>query len=321
MTFLSQDRIVRATSDAAKLRLVLVDATRAAQSISGKHEAQGYAAQLLGESIASALLLASDLKGQGTVQLRFTLSGDISRVSADATPFGLVRAMIPRDDILRTGSFEPMLSPQTLRVVKLDRHGNRLSEGVVEMVSPDISASMTHYLRQSEQGTYLLRVMARYDAAESRLRFAGGLLVEAFPGHVAADWSRVEALVSDLDLADYVRADGQGLRLGAVQERFEAEFPLQVHKEFEIEPFCPCSDESVLRALSSLGREGLESLFLENREAEMFCEFCRKRYTVSVPQILALLNEAEEKEMLGLEPELPEEPGDGETPGEPEDRG
>jgi molecular chaperone Hsp33 len=317
MTFLSQDRIVRATSDAARLRLVLVDATRAAQSISEKHEARGYAAQLLGESIASALLLASDLKGQGTVQLRFSLSGDISRVSADATPFGLVRAMIPRDEIVRTGSFEPMLMPQTLRVVKLDRQGTRLSEGVVEMVSADISASMTHYLKQSEQGTYVLRVMARYDEAGSRLRFAGGVLVEAFPGFLPADWNRVQAFLESLDLADYVRADGQGLRLGALQERFETEFPLQVHKEFEIEPFCPCSEESVLRALSSLGREGLESLFLENREAEMFCEFCRKRYTVSVPQILGLLNEAEEAEILGKEAELPEEP---EEPGTEEEK-
>ena len=78
MTFLSQDRIVRATSDTAKFRLVLVDTTRAANTIAAMHEARGYAAQLLGESIASALLLASDLKASGTVQLRFTLSGDIS---------------------------------------------------------------------------------------------------------------------------------------------------------------------------------------------------------------------------------------------------
>jgi molecular chaperone Hsp33 len=315
MTFLSQDRIVRATSDAAKFRLVLVDATRAAQAIAEKHEARGYASQLLGESIASALLLASDLKGQGTVQLRFTLSGDISRVNADATPFGLVRAMIPRDEVLRTGSFEPMILPQTLRVIKLDRDGNRLSEGVVEMVDPDISASMNHYLKQSEQGTYLLRVASRYDEAESRLRFAGGLLVEAFPGFAPADWAKVESLAKSIDMEAFTREEGPGLRLGAVQDVFGSEFTLQVHKEFEIEPFCPCTEEGVLRALSSLGREGLESLFLENREAEMFCEFCRKRYVVSVPQILGLLNEAEEKEIMGKEPEEPriDEP---ELPGE-----
>jgi molecular chaperone Hsp33 len=313
MTFLSQDRIVRATSDAAKFRLVLVDATRAAQTISEKHEARGYASQLLGESIASALLLASDLKGQGTVQLRFSLSGDISRVNADATPFGLVRAMIPRDEILRTGSFEPMVLPQTLKVIKLDRNGSRISEGVVEMVDPDISASMTHYLKQSEQGTYLLRVAAQYDEAESHLRFAGGILIEAFPGFTPAEWAKVEAIAKTINLADFTREEGPGLRLGAVQDLFSAQFTIQVHKEFEIEPFCPCTEEGVLRALSSLGREGLESLYLEGRDAEMFCEFCRKRYVVTQLQIQDLLNEAEEAEIMGKEPELPEDP---EAPGE-----
>ena len=317
MTFLSQDRIVRATSDAAKFRLVLVDATRAAQAISEKHEARGYASQLLGESIASALLLASDLKGQGTVQLRFSLSGDISRVNADATPFGLVRAMIPRDEILRTGAFEPMVLPQTLKVIKLDRDGSRLSEGVVEMVDPDISASMTHYLKQSEQGTYLLRVTAQYDESESRLRFAGGLLIEAFPGFTPADWAKVEAITKTVNLADFVREDGLGLQLGALQDLFSAEFTIQVHKEFEIEPFCPCTEEGVLRALSSLGRGGLESLYLEGRDAEMFCEFCRKRYVVTQLQIQDLLNEAEEAEIMGKEPELPEAP---EEPGTEEEK-
>jgi len=321
MTFLSLDRIVRATSDAAHFRLVLVDATRAAREISEKHEAKGYASQLLGETIASALLLASDLKGQGTVQLRFSLSGDISRVNADATPFGLVRAMIPRDEILRVGAFEPMLSPQTLRVIKLDRDGNRLSEGVVEMVDADISTSVGHYLKQSEQGIYALRVQARHDEAASGLKFAGGFLLEAFPGHTPAEWERVVAFAGSLDLAQHARPDGTGLHLGSLLEAFDAAFGIKIHREFEVEPFCPCTEQGVLRALSSLGRQGLESLFLENRDAEMFCEFCRKRYIVTVPQILTLLNEAEEAEIMGEEAELPEEteePGETDEPGEAE---
>src|SRR5690606_32552682 len=48
MNFLKHDRILRATGDAAKYRLVLVDATHAAHDIATRHEARGYAAQLLG---------------------------------------------------------------------------------------------------------------------------------------------------------------------------------------------------------------------------------------------------------------------------------
>jgi molecular chaperone Hsp33 len=245
------------------------------------------------------------------VQMRFSLSGDISRVNADATPFGLVRAMIPREEILRTGSFEPMVLPQTLRVIKLDKNGSRLSEGVVEMIAPDISASVTHYLKQSEQGTYLLRVAAQYDEAESRLRFAGGILVEAFPGFTPSDWATVETIAADIDLSAYVRQESVGLNLGEIYDLFAGLFGTQIHKEFEIEPFCPCNEQGVLRALSSLGREGLESLYLEGREAEMFCEFCRKRYLVSLEQIQDLMNDAEftvPEEPEISEPEIPEDP-------------
>jgi molecular chaperone Hsp33 len=296
MDFLKLDRIVRATGDAAKFRLVLVDTTRAANAIAARHEAGGYAAQLLWEAAAAALLLASGLKGPGTAQIRFSLSGDISRVAADATPFGLVRAMIPREEILRTGSFEPMVLPQTLKVIKLDKEGNRVSEGIVEMVAADLSESVTHYLRQSEQGTALLRVAASFDETEAKLRFAGGVLIEAFPEAKQADWKALEALLNGLDFAANARPEAEGLNLDALFAAF-GDYEPQIHKEFEIEPFCPCSEEGVIRALSSLGRDGLESLYLEGletgRDAEMFCEFCRKRYTVGPEKILEMLNEAE----------------------------
>jgi molecular chaperone Hsp33 len=297
MNFLQHDRIVRATGDAAKFRLVLVDATAAANSITLRHEAGGYAAQLLGQAASAALLLASGLKGPGTAQLRFFLSGDISRVAADATPFGLVRAMIPRDEILRTGSFEPMMLPQTLKVIKLDKEGTRVSEGIVEMVAADLSESVTHYLRQSEQGTASLRVAAAWDETEGKLRFAGGVMIEAFPEAKEADWRALETILKGIDFAAHARPNASGLDLDALYALFSDWSP-QVHKEFEIEPFCPCSEEGVLRALSSLGRDGLESLYLEGREAEMFCEFCRKRYTVSPEKILEMLNEAEGREEI-----------------------
>ncbi|HEX2613041.1 MAG TPA: Hsp33 family molecular chaperone HslO [Fibrobacteria bacterium] len=295
MDFLKLDRIVRATSDGAGCRLVVVDATRAANSISAGHEAGGYAAQLLGEASAGALLIASGLKGPGTVQLRFALSGDISRLAADATPFGLVRAMIPREEVLRTGSFEPMVLPQTMRVIKLDQDGGRLSEGIVEMASSDLSESLTHYLRQSEQGASVARVSATWDTEAGRLRHAGGILMEMFPGYTEKNRLALEERVKAVDFTAHRREGSEGLDLDSLMAFF-GDFGLKVHKEFEIEPFCPCSEEGVLRALSSLGREGLESLFLEGAEAELFCEFCRKRYVVGQAKLLEMLNEAEENE-------------------------
>ena len=297
-TFTHGDRIWRATGETLAIRMVLVDATQTANRIASAHGAQAFARQLLGESISASLLLASGLKGPGTVQLRFSLSGDISRVAADATPLGLVRAMIPQEDLSRTGSFEPMLLPQMLTVRKLDREGQCIAEGIVEMESPDISQTVTHYMRQSEQGKAFLRAASRCDTPTGeRLHFSGGFLIESFPGLPEAEWKAVETAAQSLDLAAYALPGG-GLDLRALFNRFAAIFPAQIHQEFKVESYCPCTEDGVLRAMAGLGRDELLNILMEGQETEVFCEFCRRRYAIHPEQIGSLLDGLEGDEVI-----------------------
>jgi len=317
--FSTQDRILRATGEKVEIRFVLVDATLAADWIADRHGARGYARQLLGEAAAGALLLASGLKWPGTVQLRFSLSGDINKLAADATPLGLVRAMIPQEELERTGSFEPMVLPRSLTVRKLDKEGQVLSEGVVEMVSSEISASLMHYLHQSEQTKSLVRVVAVCDDSGERLRFCGGFLMEAFPGVLDEHWIPVTHIAESLDFGDFIRpvkheesgGDGkggehEGLDLSRLFATLTAPFPAQIHQEFGVEHFCPCSEKGVLQALTGLGRDELESMYLGGEDVEVFCEFCRKRYVVEAEKLKGLLEEADDPDEAGEMP--PEEP-------------
>src|SRR5688572_17048728 len=94
-----KDRIIRATGEVAELRFVLVDLTASANAVADLHGAQAFARILLGETMAASLLLASGLKTNGTVQVKFQFSGDFSYATADSTPMGLIRAMVPQEDI------------------------------------------------------------------------------------------------------------------------------------------------------------------------------------------------------------------------------
>jgi redox-regulated HSP33 family molecular chaperone len=105
------DKIIRATGETAEIRFVLVDATDAANIVATYHGAKAFARILLGETIASSLILASGLKSNGTVHVKFQFSGDFAFVTADATPMGLVRGMLPAEDVRSIGDFEPLLSP------------------------------------------------------------------------------------------------------------------------------------------------------------------------------------------------------------------
>lgn len=283
------DRIIRATGEVAELRFVLVDATQAANAICGYHGAHAFARILLGETVVSALILASGLKTNGTVRVKFQYSGDFSMATADATPMGLVRGMIPAEDVKRIGEFEPLLSPQTMSVRKLNDKGAQLSEGIVEMPSEKIGPCTAYYLMQSEQTRSAIGIMARQNAAGDRLDFCGGFLVEALPKADEKTLAILEQVIKDMKpISEYHRA-GEGLDLEAMLSDLAGPFRYTVHREIEVLPFCPCSEAGVMKALTGLPREELEEVVLREETMELHCDYCRKRYLATPDQVRDLI--------------------------------
>lgn len=287
------DRIIRATGEVAELRFVLVDATEAANAICGYHGAHAFARILLGETVVSSLLLAAGLKGNGTVQVKFRFSGDFSLAAADATPMGLVRGMIPAEDIRRIGDFEPLLSPQTMSVRKLDAGGAALSEGIVEMPSDKIGPCTAFYLLQSEQTRSAVGVMARPDAAGGRLEFCGGFLAEALPDADAKTLAILEQVVKDMPPMEAYRKEGGGLDLERMLADLAGPFRYTIHREIEVLPFCPCSEAGVMKALSGMPREELEEVAIREETLELHCDYCRKRYLATPGMVRGLLERME----------------------------
>lgn len=290
------DQIIRATGETAELRFVLVDATDAANTIGDYHGANSFARILLGEAIASALLLASGLKANGTAQVQFQFSGDVSRVSADATPMGLVRGTIPKEDVRGLGGFEPLLSPQLLKVRKLNEAGALLSEGLVEMVSQNIGLSTAFYLLQSEQTKSAVGIKAMCDTSGSRLKFCGGFLVEAFPKADEKTISIMEQVVRNLPSLSTYHELNMGLNLPRLLADLAGPFAYKIHREIDVEPFCPCSEAGVFKALSGLPRVDLEEIIFTQETAELHCEYCRKRYFATPDQIATILKNLDSRE-------------------------
>jgi molecular chaperone Hsp33 len=293
------DRIIRATGEVAEVRFVLVDATRAANAICGYHGAHAFARILLGETVVSSLLLASGLKGNGTVQVTFRYSGDFSMATADATPMGLVRGMIPAEDVRRIGDFEPLLSPQTMTVRKLNDKGAALSEGIVEMPSDKIGPCTAFYLMQSEQTRSAVGVMARprsvgpnaagQHAPDDGLEFCGGFLAEAFPNADAKTLAILEQVVRDMPPLPTYAAEGGGLDLEKMLADLAGPFRYTIHREIAVQPFCPCSESGVLKALSGMPRAELEEVVIGQETLELHCEYCRKRYLATPEMVRGLL--------------------------------
>jgi molecular chaperone Hsp33 len=279
------DRIIRATGEIAELRFVLVDATATANAVCGYHGAHAFARILLGETIVSSLLLASGLKTNGTVRVKLQFSGDFSEASADATPMGLVRGMIPAEDVKRIGDFEPLLSPQTMSVRKLNDKGAQLSEGIVEMPSEKIGPCTAYYLMQSEQTKSAVGIKAQSNPGGTELEFCGGFLVEALPKADEKTMAIMEQVVRSLPPISNYHRPGAGLDLEVLLSDLAGPFRYTIHREIPVQPFCPCSEAGVMKALTGLPREELEEIALREETMELHCDYCRKRYLATPDQV------------------------------------
>lgn len=283
------DKIIRATSGKIPLRFVLVDLTATANAIGQKHGARAYSLGLLAESAIASLFLSSGLKFPGTVSLRVNYSGDLSFVQADTTPQGLVRATIPQDELRAAKDFELLLSPQSFRVVKIDEHGKRVQESIVEAASLSMAANLSAYMVQSEQVRSAVGIMARPNAHDpSRLDFAVGFMVEAFPDLDEKHFVILESVVRNLPSLENFFA-GDHYRLDDLLDQLAGPYEMHVVKEIEPVAYCPCSKVRTLESLSSLQREDLEELAETCEDLEIICDFCRTPYVVTVDDMKELL--------------------------------
>jgi len=277
------DIIIRATGARAPLRFVLVSIKDAMNEIASKHNAQSYAAKFMAETAAASLLLSSGLKFPGTVSLRMDTDGDFRFAQADSTPQGLVRAMIPQDDLQRIGADEPLITPQKMGVIRLNEKGQRVKESFVEAASLQMGVNLTAYLRQSEQTKSAAGVLAGV-SGDGKLDFAMGFLVEAFPNAEERDLEIMDAVVRSLPPLKDFYSDGE-YKIRDLLDQLRGPYDIEIVREIAPQAYCPCSHSKVLSSLSGLSVCERREIIQKGEILDVICDFCRKHYAVKPDEL------------------------------------
>lgn len=291
MENLRKDRLIRATGAHVPFRLVLADITRSAEEIGRMHGASSEALKLLAETSLASLFLSSGLKFMGTVCVKVTFSGDISFAEADSTPQGLLRAMIPEQDIDQARKYEPILSPQHFQVVTLDERGRRANESVVEAVSESMGRNLSVFMLQSAQTRSAVGIEAKLNAENpQKLDYAVGFYLEPFADIADDELSTLEKQITKLPaFSEFF--DGKVYNLDALMAAVSGEYPTTVVREIEPKPFCPCSKVRSLSTLGSIPTSDLEELLQDGKDIELVCDFCRTKYVITLDEIREILSE------------------------------
>lgn len=257
---------------------------------------------LLGEMVAAAVLMQSNIKFNGALVLQIMGDGPLKLAVAEVQPDFAFRATatvvgeVAQDarlsqlvNVNNQGKCAITLDPQS------KFPGQQAYQGVVPLFGDRheklerLSDVLAHYMLQSEQLDTTLVL-----AADGRV--AAGLLIQRLPlegvGNLAGSlvsqanedeigvnehYQRIAILASSLKREELLTLDVETI----LRRLFwEEELTLFSHKAGDAAPrfSCSCSRERVSRMILGLGQPEANSILTERAEIEVGCEFCGVQY-------------------------------------------
>ncbi len=239
---------------------------------------------LLGELAAAAVLLAGNLKLDGSLVLQAQGDGPIALMVVECTSDFKIRATATlREDAVidEDADLQSLLNTYDngrFIVVLEPKSGSDLKpyQGIVPLQGKNLAEVLENYMKHSEQLDTKIFLAANGEKAN-------GLLLQRLPGTGGSiegtdapeepSWDRAK------QLAETVKND----------ELLTLPAPELIHRLFwqedllQLEPttlswHCPCTRERVADMLRMLGREEIETILSEQERIEVACNFCGKPY-------------------------------------------
>jgi molecular chaperone Hsp33 len=229
-------------------------------------------AQLIGEFLASAVLLASNLKFSGSLTVQARSDAEVPLVMAECSSDLHVRAIARGADGAMARDFNALLGGGILTLTVTPARGKRY-QGIVPLTGDSLGASIDSYFSQSEQLPTRLHLAC--DGAR-----AAGLLLQQLPAtkvREAAEreehWQRVSLLADTLTSDELLAASEAGLL-----HRLFHEERVRLFDHESVRFRCSCSQDRTLAALATIGEAEIRSILDEQGSITMDCEFCNQRY-------------------------------------------
>ncbi|MEX0769427.1 MAG: Hsp33 family molecular chaperone HslO [Balneolaceae bacterium] len=293
--FKFKDRLIKGISPEGYFKISIVKTTEIVRSARERHNLSLLNTVLLGRTLTASLLLASELKGEERIRLRFEGNGPVGMILAEANRAGEVRGYVQHPEVEldysdENTSLSDGLGLGVLSVSKVLYNEAEPQTSTIQLHKGDIITDIAHYLTQSEQIPSAILLDTDIEE-EGNVRNAGGLLLQRLPG---APSEVVEEL--QLKLRNFESITGslnQNEYIDRILEK--AVHPYKV-SELDRQPvhfFCRCNKDRFMSALAMLNYEDLKDM--EGESQEIVCHFCNNKIQVSPEEINDLIVNAHAK--------------------------
>jgi molecular chaperone Hsp33 len=288
----NQSKVHRFITQDLTVRVAAVDATAVVAEMQNIQNAAPLATIGVGRAMIGAILMASQLKDGQEVGILLKGNGPLGSLYGQASYEGHVRGYCPNP-----GYFPPSVEDALnlrkavgfghLTVTRQQPFQRQPFHGTVEMVSGEVGDDLAHYLHQSHQIRSLVSLGVLLDE-NGKVKSAGGVLLEVMPG---VEETVVEKIQENADK----HKSGVSHEIFAGRSAQELVAPYLVGMEyteiphdFDVQYFCPCTEDRVKRALGTLGMADLDDMIEKKEQTEITCQMCGRRYLISVEELQEL---------------------------------
>lgn len=283
------DKLVRATAFDGRIRAFACLTTQVVSEMQRRHTTWPVATAALGRTASISLMIASTMKNNESVTVKFDGDGPLGRIWVDAKPDGALRGYVDEPHVHLPANSDGKLDvggavgTGQMYVIRDTGLRDYYTSGS-EIQSGEIADDFTHYFASSEQTPSAVGAGVLVNT-DNRPIVAGGFLLQLMPGHTESDIRLMEEQLQKVPsvtkfLAEHTSAEGLLLELVP-----------QAHILQTLDPKfrCQCSYRRLERILIGLGREELSSLLEERGEAELICHFCSNIYRFSKDELTRMI--------------------------------
>ncbi len=292
------DKIIHAVAKDGSVRIIAAETTDLVNEAVIAHNTMPTASAAYGRMLTAGAMMGSMLKNEtDSITLQINGGGISGGILVAARAGGKVKGYIVNPDADL---------PQNSQG-KLDVSGIVGTEGKFTVITDlgmkepylssipiytgEIAEDLAYYYTVSEQTPSAVALGVLVDV-DGSIKKSGGFIIQMLPG---ADDMLADILMYRLEEIPSVTTmleDGKSITQ-IIAYIFE-DMDLKILEEKTPEFHCDCSMERVEKALISIGKKELRTLYDEGKTEELVCHFCNKKYEFGHDDIGRLLDELEE---------------------------
>ena len=253
--------------------------------------ASAVALAAIGRLMSGALLMAGQLKGEEKILVSIEGNGPLGILKAEADAKGNVRGFVtnPLFDVpfKENGHLDvgAAVGQEGYLTVKKQLSMKEPFIGSSALISGEIAEDISYYYGTSEQIPTIVALGVLINP-DYTINQSGGFFVQLLPNASEKTYQYLEQLLNKVDYVSNLLKN-----MGAEKMIRHLFHDSQLLDQYPVQFHCNCSLDYAKQLLVKIDPEELNAMIQENKPIEITCNFCQKKYSLTIQDLKRIQKE------------------------------